>query len=283
MPRRDEPTRRALGWCLLVGGALALFGALAGTITAWVLVGDAQRSSGRALVAAEESLDSVNDSLNLAGGVVTTVRQGIDTVAAALHAAGGAIDTADATLAQLQQVAAALPTALRGTTDAIHSLTTVADGVDRTLSVLSQAPFVPDYRSSLGDLVRRLDQSLTPLVAGTEDLSSRLQSALANGQDVGAQVNDLADDVGMVQQSLASASQQLDNFRAATSDAQAAARTARRDLDRDLTLLRFVALPLGLGLALAQLLPIWFGAGLLWPERVPVSPAAGRSTTTVAL
>ena len=150
-----------------------LVAALAGTIVAWVVLGDAQRSSRQALEVTDQALASVNDSLQVAGTVVGSVRQSMTTVGQGLDAASAAVGSADATLAQVQQLAAALPASLDGAVAAIGSLTNVADGIDRTLGVLSQAPLVPDYHAAFGDIVRQLGQALTPLAATTRGLVER--------------------------------------------------------------------------------------------------------------
>ena len=67
-------------------------------------------------------------------------------------------------------------------------------------------------------------------------------------------------------QALAGAQEQLVGYQATAAQARAVAEATRHDLDRDLTLLRAVAVPFGLGLALSQLLPIWYGLSLV---RVP--------------
>ena len=87
----------------------------------------------------------------------------------------------------------------------------------------------------------------------------------------------LAANVGAVDAALARASEQLATYRTTAAEARTLARSARSDLDRDLTILRAIALPLGLALAVAQLLPLWFGAALLWPdERRLVTPFEPR-------
>ena len=262
------PTRRRpFGWCLLVGGALD-----AGrrrsprTIVAWVVLGDAQRSSRQALEVTDQALESVNDSLQVAGTVVGSVRQSMTTVGQGLDAASAAVGSADATLAQVQQLAAALPASLDGAVAAVGSLTNVADGIDRALGVLSRAPLVPDYHAAFGDVVRQLGQALTPLAATTRGLSNGLAGTLADGTAVRDRLRDLNAQVAAVNQALAGAQEQLVGYQATAAQARAVAEATRHDLDRDLTLLRAVAVPFGLGLALGQLLPIWYGLSLV---RVP--------------
>ena len=87
-----------------------------------------------------------------------------------------------------------------------------------------------------------------------------------------------------INRELAGANELVDQYLATADRAAAVVTDARNDLDRDLTALRWLMLPGGLALALAQLVPIWLGGGLLgkWPApvvaRVPaeVVPAASR-------
>ena len=260
--------RRPLGVALLVAATIVGLGAIVGTAVAWIAIGDAQRSSRHALELADEALVSVDSSLAVASDVMAEVRAGVGAMSGGLSDVADALDAGDAALGQVQQLVDALPSSLQGVVGAMHTLSGVADGIDQTLTVISQAPLIPDYRpaTSLGDLVRQVEASLAPLVANTQGISGDFDQARASASNARARVRTLAANVGAVDAALARASEQLATYRTTAAEARTLARSARSDLDRDLTILRAIALPLGLALAVAQLLPLWFGAALLWPD-----------------
>jgi hypothetical protein len=197
------------------------------------------------------------------------------TVASGLQDASSAVGSANSAFASVQDLASALPGSLQQASSALQSLAGVADGIDRTLSVVSQAPFVPHYEPALGNLVRQLQSALAPLTSSSQNLSAAVDGVTLDGGGVRDRLATLATDVSSVQSSLADASAQLAGYQQTTARAQTVTAGARSDLDRDLWLMRAAAVPLGIGLALTQLLPLWFGVSIV-SERTRVRPLRGQ-------
>jgi hypothetical protein len=280
VPGPPRQGRQAFGWCLLVGGAITLLAALVLTVVAWVALGDAQRTTRQALTVTDDALTSIGQSLQVAGTVVDQVQSSMGTVASGLQEASTAVGSANTAFAGVQSVASALPSSLQQASNALQSLAGVADGIDRTLSVVSRAPFVPQYQPQLGNLVRQLQAALAPLTSSTQNLAAAVDGVTVDGEGVRDRLSQLATDVSTVQSSLAGASAQLAGYQQTAARAQAVTASARSDLDRDLWLMRAAAVPLGIGLALTQLLPLWFGYAIA-SERRRMPPVHGSPGTRV--
>ena len=179
------------------------------------------------------------------------------------------VETADDVLAQVDEVAGALP----GSVDAgpQHAALTgsVAAVIDQTLTAASQIPFVPDYRPPrpLAEVVGQLDADLAPIQEALTGLDQNLEGLTSAGSGLVHRPRPAHGAMGDINRELAGANALVEQYLATADRAAAVVTDARNDLDRDLTALRWLMLPGGLALALAQLVPIWLGGGLLgkWP------------------
>jgi hypothetical protein len=274
--------RRAFGWILFLGGAIGLVACLVGTIVAWFALGSARRSTIDGLDVTEEALVAVEGSLTLAGDVIGSVRDGMQVVEDALVSVSESVGAGDTVLSELDTLASRLPASIDTTRTTLRSLGEVAAVVDQTLAAAALLPFVPGGEPpKLADAISRLDGNLAPIQDALTQLDRRLDVLTAPGAGLSGNVATLAARVSDLNDQLATADAQVDRYLATADRAQGVIDDARDDLDRDLTALRWLAVPVGLSLAIATLGPLWLGGGRLgrWPVVLPDVREGRRAAT----
>jgi ABC-type transporter Mla subunit MlaD len=252
---------------------------LVGAVVAFIALGSARRSSVQGLEVTEAALVTLRDTVELADDLVGSVQQGLAVVEDTLGEVATTVANADEVLVQVERLAGALPASVASARSTLQSLSSVAAVVDQTLAAASSVPFIPDYRPPrpLADVVSQLDTDLAPIEQALTDLDANLDGLTDASAGVSPGLTELVDQLGQVNRELARADSLVEEYLATADRAALVVTDARNDLDRDLTALRWLALPAGLALALTQLVPIWLGGGLLgrWPApivgRVPVS------------
>jgi uncharacterized phage infection (PIP) family protein YhgE len=258
-------TQRRIGWVLFVGGIVGVVATLATTIVLWVTLGDVEETTDEALALAEEATASVQQTLQLADDVVGSVRDGLRTVQDALSTVTSTVGSADDVLAKVKDVTAAVPASLDTARGTIRTLASVAATIDDTLTAAAQLPFVPDYRPDrpLAESLKQLDQNLAPIQAALTDHDARVGQLSKDGAGLATGLSGLNTQLAEVNDELDRAAQQIAGYQATGAKASATATSARGDLSRDLTWLRWLSLPAGLGIAIGLLVPVWFGGALL--------------------
>jgi hypothetical protein len=264
--------RRTFGWVLLIGGSVGLVVCLVGGIVGFIALGSARRASVKGLDVTQEALVSVRGTLELADDLVGSVQDGLLVVEDTLGEVASTVATADDVLAQVDAVAGALPGSVDAARSTLRSLGSVAAVIDQTLTAASQVPFVPDYRPPrpLAEVIGQLDADLAPIQEALTGLDQNLGGLTSAGTGLTTGLDQLTARMADINRELAGANELVDQYLATAERAAAVVTDARNDLDRDLTALRWLMLPAGLALALAQLVPIWLGGGLLgkWPAPV---------------
>jgi hypothetical protein len=272
--------RRAFGWVLFIGGSVGLVACLVATVVAWFALGSARRSTIDGLDVTEEALVAVQGSLTLAADVIGSVREGMQVVEDTLVTVSDSVGAGDAVLAELDSMASRLPVSIDATRSTLRSLGEVAAVVDQTLAAAALLPFVPGGTPpKLADAITRLDGDLAPIQDALTQVDQRLGELTAPGAGLSGNVAALATRVSELNDQLATADAQVDVYLATADRAEGVIDDARDDLDRDLTALRWLAVPVGLALAIANLVPLWLGGGLLgrWPVVLPDIPEGRRA------
>lgn len=253
--RSPQDTRRAGRLMIGLGVAGALV-AVFGMIVGWVFVGQLADASDDTLEVTLQSLDAVDDTLDLADEVLGSSVEGIDALAASLTAV-----SIDGPIVSARPAMSSIDTAA-GT---VRRLERIGDDIDSVLGALSNIPFGPDYNPSagLGDTFGDLADTLEALPDQLASTSGNLTDFTASAGDLQQQLDVLADSVTAISADLADTPELIDQYRQSVADARALAVSTDNDLDTGVVLMRILLVVGGITLLLGQIVPLWLGRSLL--------------------
>ena len=249
--------------------AIGFVTAIIGTIVAFQLIGQLGTNVDRSLRIGEETLVTLDDTIDAADEVVTSVQSGLTTIEATLGTVNESVGDTTELASTTSALASALPANLERVDDALATLEQLGGTIDDVLSGVSNIPFAPDYDPAvpLDEAVAGVREGLAPLTGDLRGIADELDQLASGSGDLRGQLTDLADDVASTRRALEGSSALLDQYRASASDALALARASREDLDTDRTRSRVMVVVLGLTIALGQAVPAWVGRELLVAER----------------
>jgi methyl-accepting chemotaxis protein len=267
--------RRAAGRLMIAIAVLGFVTAVVGTIVAWQLIGQLGTNVDRSLRIGEQTLVTLDDTIDVADGVVTSVQSGLTTIESTLGTVNESIGDTTELASTTSDLASALPTSLTRVEQALATLEQLGGTIDDVLRGLSSIPFAPDYDPAvpLDDALAGVREGLEPLAGDVRGIAEELDELATGSGDLQGQLGDLADDVASTRRALLGSSALLDQYRASTSQALELARASRDDLETDRTRSRIAAVVLGLTIALGQVVPAWVGRELLIAERSKVAVA----------
>jgi methyl-accepting chemotaxis protein len=267
--------RRAAGRLMIAIAVLGFVTAVVGTIVAWQLIGQLGTNVDRSLRIGEQTLVTLDDTIDVADGVVTSVQSGLTTIESTLGTVNESIGDTTELASTTSDLASALPTSLTRIEEALATLEQLGGTIDDVLRGLSSIPFAPDYDPPLplDDALAGVREGLEPLAGDVRGIAEELDELATGSGDLQRQLGDLADDVASTRRALLGSSALLDQYRASASQALDLARASRDDLEADRTRSRIAAVVLGLTIALGQVVPAWVGRELLIAESSKVAVA----------
>lgn len=272
MPRRDSAYRfgsaranRRAGRLMVAVAVVGLVVSVTGTFVAWRLVGEINSSTRDTLGVTIETIDSVENSIDLADQVLGASADTIETGAATLDAVAESFDSATGVVGEVDDLTTTVGPALADAATTLRRLEGVGATIDDLLGGLSSIPFGPDYRpeQGLGDTLGDLAADIEDLPAEFLQTSEDLQDFEASLVDLEREVTRLSADIGDVSARLEGSDAIIDGYRSNVSDARAVALSTRDDLDGDVALMRLLLVIGGINLAIAQIVPYWIGRTLI--------------------
>ncbi len=275
---------RRAGRVLVGVAALGVVVALLGTVVAWQLVGDLGRASRTSIEVTLESLDSVQDTVELADSVLRTTTATLTEVERTLETVASSFGVGDDAFEQFDTFTTRAAPTLDDTVAAVRQLASVGASIDALLAQIRSLPFVP-----AGPPISALGPSFGAVAEGLAPLPDTLRSAadaLAELQRSSDQLEDdlrrLSSAVATVNDTLAGTDVLVDGFRRNIEGARAVAMTTRDGLGADTARIRTLLVMGGFAIALGQLAPFWFGTELLARAQrrsaaaAPVTPTPER-------
>jgi ABC-type transporter Mla subunit MlaD len=266
----------------MVGIAAAgLVVSLVGTLVAWQLVGEVDRTLDETLVITGESLGTVEDTIAVADVVVADVASGLTDLDSALTNLERGLGEAEPLLGDIGELTTDVPDALTEFQRTLDGVAGAAAEVDRVLGQLESIPFAPrvapgnSLSTQLGELSADLDPVVETLRTSSTDLGRLAETTAAIRVDITA----LAEDVSALDQNLQDSSQLVGQYRQQAEDAGRLAESSRRDLDSSARLMRALIVVGGLLFAVSQFVPLWVGLELLDESR-PARPTGGDQDLT---
>lgn len=276
LARRDRGYRfgsaranRRAGRVMIVVAVVGLVVSVTGTFVAWRLVGEINASTRDTLGVTIETIDSVENSIELADQVLGASAETIATGAATLDAVAASFDSATGVVDEVDDLTTTVGPALADAAATLRQLEGVGATIDDLLGGLSSIPFGPDYRPErgLGDTIGDLAADIEGLPAEFAQTSSDLQDFGTSLDDLEREIRQLSVDIGDVSARLEGTDAIIDGYRRNVSDARAVAVSTRDDLDGDVTLMRLLLVIGGINLAVAQIVPYWIGRTLIGAAR----------------
>lgn len=258
--RRRRAERRA-GQMMLGVAAVGVLVAVVGTIVGWVLLGRLDRTSRESLEVSIESLDSIDDTIDLADTVLTSTVETLDAVEQSLGTVADSFDTTDAVLDDVAELAAVTGPALTDATATIDDLAAIGGSIDTVLDGLGRIPLAPGYDpdAGFGDTLARLSDDLGPVGVALTDLSESLGESTTTVDRLQSDIRMLADRAAAVTADLDRTETLLNQYRSNVADARLLAERTRDDLDNDIRWMRILLVIAGANFAVGQIVPYTIG------------------------
>jgi methyl-accepting chemotaxis protein len=274
--------RRLAGRAMIAIAAMGFVTAILGTIVAYQLIGQLGTNIDRSLRIGEETLVTLDDTIDAADEVVTSVQSGLVTIEDTLTTLNESIADTTSLASTTSELASALPANLERIDDALATLEEIGGTIDGVLSGLSDIPFGPDYDPAvqLDEAVAGVRAGLEPLAGDLESIAGELDDLTSGSDDLRGQLDDLTTDVTATREALDGSAVLLDQYRASAAEALELAQASREDLDTDRTQSQVMVIVLGLAIALGQAVPAWIGRELLVAERARLATATNAITTS---
>jgi hypothetical protein len=269
--RRAVLNRRSIGRAVMIAAVVAAVTCLVGIVVAWQFVGDLAQTTRSSLVIVGDTLETVNDTLDVADTVIQSVDGGIETVQQSLTTISTAIDNGGATLDVVADLTTNLGPNLEQIDRGLGGLQSTVDVVDGVLQQLSDIPFGPDYDpdTGLAASVQAVREDLEPITEELANASGPLRELAASSDEALDRLDDLAADLDSIAVSLSESRELIERYRRTTADASALAAGTVDSLDRDVWLSRVLILILGVAIAVGQIAPFRIGREL---ARTPAPP-----------
>ena len=262
--RSIEAQRRA-GRTMVAVGLVGAIVAIAGTISGWLFVGQLGEATDDSLEVTIETLDAVDDTIDLAADVLGSTTLAVEALAGTLNAVSGSFDAGTTAIVDIAGLADTISPSIEEATRAVQRLETVGSDIDSVLGALSNIPFGPNYdpAAGLGETFGSVADALEPL---PEQLSTTAQSLTDFTDSAGElqdQLADLAASVQSVSNDLAASDELVDQYRTSVDDARTLATNARDDLATNVLFMRIFIVLGGLTFVVSQIVPLWMGRSLL--------------------
>ncbi len=263
-PRHLGLSRRSAGTIMVVIAYVGVVSALVGAVVGWRFLGELSDANKQGLELAEESLTAADASLVVADDIVAAVEGSLGTLAGTITAVGDGIEATTDVAGSTAELAAALPATLDRVDSGLESIESIAGTIDTTLSQLSRIPLAPDYDPdvTLGEAIGDLRADIAPLADAVQAVSDDLGTFSTSGDDLEAQLTDLAAGITDVQLAVGGTTAVIAKAQASTADAQALAQTTLSEIGDQLALTRLLLVIVALAIAVGQIVPYWVGREL---------------------
>jgi methyl-accepting chemotaxis protein len=245
----------------VAGALIAVFG----TVVGWVFVGQVATASDDTLKVTLQSLDAIDDTIDLADEVLGSSADAVGALAATLTAVSGSFDSGTQAIDDIAGLATTIGPTLEDAARTVRTLENIGGDIDSVLTALSNLPLAPDYdpAAGLGATFGQLADTLEALPDQLESTATSLTDFTASADDVQQQLDDLAASVGSISSDLGDTDALVDQYRASVTDARTLAQSANDDLDTGVVLVRILLVVGGITLLLGQVVPLWLGRSLL--------------------
>lgn len=259
----------------VVGAMVAVFG----TVVGWVFVGQLATASDDSLDITIQTLDAVDDTIDLADEVLVSTADAVGALAGTLTAVSTSFSSGTQAITEIARLAETIGPSLEDASTTVRNLEALGGTIDSVLRALSSLPIGPDYEpasdleETLGQLADTLEELPDQLAGTSESLTDFTDSA----GGIQEQLDEFALSVESISTDLGDTGVLVDQYRARVADARALAVDTNDDLDTGVTLVRILLLAGGITLLLGQVVPLWLGRSLL--DEADAATDAAKSPT----
>lgn len=246
-------------------GAVGVVVAVFGTVVGWVFVGQIATASDDSLEVTVQTLDAVDDTIDLAEVVLVSTVDAVDALAGTVTALSASFESGTDAIDDIAALADTLGPSLTDAGETVRTLERVGGQVDSVLEAVSSLPVVPSYDSEngLGATFGRLADTLEELPGQLEATSASLTDFTDNAGGLQAELDRFADAIGTIATDLGDTDILVEQYRTSVADARALALDTKNNLDLSVTLMRMLLVVGGITLLLGQVVPLWLGRSLL--------------------
>jgi hypothetical protein len=262
---RTPADQRRAGRLMIGLGVTAAVVALFGTIVGWIFVGQLADASADSLAVTVQTLDAVDDTIDLAEEVLVSTVDAVDALGGALSALSASFETGTAAIDEIAALADTIGPSLSDASDTVRTLERVGGQIDGVLDGLSSLPIGPNYDpdTGLGETFGNLADTLEELPPQLDTTAESLIDFTSNAGDLQAELDRFAESVQQIGTDLGDTEALVGQYRASVADARVIAVDAKNDLDVSVTLMRILLVVGGVTLLLGQIVPLWLGRMLL--------------------
>jgi methyl-accepting chemotaxis protein len=246
-------------------GVAGMLIAVSGTIIGWIFVGQLATASDDTLEVTLQSLDAIDDTIDLADEVLSSSTDAVEALAGSMAAVSGSFDAGTQVVDDVAELATTIGPSLEDAGRTVRTLEGIGDDIDSLLSSLASLPFAPDYDpdASLGDTLGQLADTLETLPGQLESTATSLTDFTGSADELQQQLDDLTASVVSISEDLGDTDALVDQYRASVTDARALALSANNDLGTGVVLMRILLVVGGITLLFGQIVPLWLGRSLL--------------------
>jgi len=246
-------------------GAVGVIVAVVGAVVGWIFVGQVADASDDSLEVTVQTLDAVDDTIDLAEEVLVSTVDAVEALAGTLTAVSGSFETGTAAIDDIASLADTLGPSLTDAAGTVRTLERIGGQIDSALDTLSSLPIGPNYDpdNGLGETFGSLADTLDELPDELETTSESLTDFTDDAGGLQAELDLFADAVGAVVTDLGNTGTLVEQYRASVTDARALATETKNDLDLSVALMRVLLVVGGITLLLGQIVPLWLGRSLL--------------------
>ena len=215
--RSIEAQRRA-GRTMVAVGLVGAIVAIAGTVSGWLFVGELGSATDDSLEVTIETLDAVDDTIDLAADVLASTTEAVDALSGTLDALSGSFDAGTTAIVDIAGLADTVGPSIEEAASAVQTLETVGGDIDSVLAALSNIPFGPDYDPSagLGETFGSVADALGPLPDQLSTTAESLTDFTDSAGELQDQLADLAASVQSVSDDLSASDELVDQYRTAS-------------------------------------------------------------------
>jgi len=259
---------------MIAVGLVGALVAIVGTVSGWMFVGQLGSATDDSLEVTIETLDAVDDTIDLAADVLSSTTRAVDALAGTLDAVSGSFDTGTTAIVDIADLADTIGPSIDEATRAVRSLEDVGNDIDGVLGALSNIPFGPDYDPSagLGETFATVADALDPLPAQLDTTAQSLIDFTDSAGELQNELDRLTSSVKAVSADLADSDALVDQYRTNVDDARTLATSTRADLADNVRLMRVLIIIVGLTFAVSQIVPLWMGRSLLDDAEAAAAP-----------
>ena len=264
----------------VAGMLIAVFGMIVG----WIFVGQLATASDDTLEVTLQSLDAIDDTIDLADEVLGSSVDAVDALAGSLAAVAGSFEAGTQAIDEIAGLAVTLGPSLEDAGRTVRKLEGIGNDLDSVLAALSNLPLAPDYNpdATLGETFGQLADTFEVLPGQLESTAISLTDFTGSADELQQQLDDLAASVVSIGDDLSDTDALVDQYRASVTDARTLAMSANNDLDTGAVLMRILLVLGGVTLLVGQIVPLWLGRSLLDDADVRDGTDSARSPTPPA-